>query len=78
MAKLEPMDILQAPTENDKIVAQIVKWIKTSHDDKENKVSTVVFKKNTPKKISKLFERSTDLFTIITDFTINKHYEIEK
>lgn len=78
MEKLEPMDILRVPTKNDTIVAEICQWVKTSHDDKENKISTVVFKKGTPKKILRLFERNTDAFIVITDYTINPHYEIEK
>lgn len=78
MEKLEPMDILLAPTKNDVIIAKIGKWIKTSHDDKKNKISTVVFKKGTPKDILELFEHNTNVFVAITDYTINKHYEIEK
>lgn len=78
MEKIEPMDILRAPTKNDIIVAKICQWIKTSHDDPVNKTSTVVFKKDTPKKILSLFERSTKRFKVITDYTVNKHYEIEK
>lgn len=78
MEKLEPMDILRVPTKKDTIVAEIGEWIKTSHDDKENRICTIVFRKDTPRKILRLFERNTDAFKVVTDYTINKHYEIEE
>lgn len=78
MEELAPMDILRAPSKNARIVGRICQWIKTSHDDDENKISTIVFKKDTPKRILRLFERNSRRFRIITDYTINKHYEIEK
>jgi hypothetical protein len=45
MGKIEPMDILQAPSKNDIIVARTCQWIKTSNDDPKTKTSTIVFKK---------------------------------
>lgn len=45
MEKIEPMDILQAPSKNDIIIARICQWIKTSNDNPKTKTSTIVFKK---------------------------------
>ncbi|ALJ23363.1 hypothetical protein ACI3PI_07910 [Lactobacillus helveticus] len=77
MENIEPMDILREPTPEEETLATILRWVKDSHDNKENKTTTIVFKKNTPQKILKSFQRNTDLFVAITDYTINKQYEIE-
>lgn len=78
MERIEPMDILHVPTKKDAIVAKIGKWIRTSRDDNKKKICTVIFKKGVPKNILELFENNSDAFTVITDYTISKHYEIEK
>lgn len=78
MANIEPMDILREPSPEEETLATILRWVKDSHDNKENKTATIVFKKDTPEKILKMFQKNTDLFVAITDFTISKHYEIEK
>lgn len=77
MEKLEPMDILNAPTPEEAILAKIGKWIANSYVDK-NKNVTVVFKNSTPKNILNLFQKNTDLFIALTDYKINKEYEIAR
>lgn len=71
------MDILRVPTPEEKIIAKIGKWIKSSSYDKNQNVN-VTFKKDTPKAILKLFQNNTDLFTAITDHNVNPKYLIEK
>lgn len=78
MQTIEPMDILRDPTPEEETLAKILRWVKCSHDNKKENTSTIVFKKNTPRKILKLFPKNTDLFIAITDYKINKYYEIEK
>ncbi|AYE62184.1 hypothetical protein IMAU80627_00473 [Lactobacillus helveticus] len=48
MENIEPMDILREPTPEEETLATILRWVKDSHDNKENKTTTIVFKKNTP------------------------------
>lgn len=45
MASLNPMDILNATTPEEATLAKIIKWVKTSHDDKKNQVATIALKK---------------------------------
>lgn len=78
MENIEQMDILREPSPEEETLATILRWVKDSHEYKESKTATIIFKKNTPDRILKLFQKNTDLFIAITDFTINKHYEIEK
>lgn len=78
MEKIEPMDILRAPSPEEIILAKISKWVKTSRDNPKENCTTVVFKKNTPQSILDLFQKNTDLFVAITDLKVNKKYEIER
>jgi hypothetical protein len=78
MKKIEPMDILRAPSPEEVILARISKWVKTSKDNKKEHCTTVVFKKNTPQNILNLFQKNTDLFVAIIDLKVKKEYEIEK
>ncbi|GAA3637563.1 hypothetical protein GCM10022297_14990 [Lactobacillus hamsteri] len=72
MVEINSMDILNAPSHEEIIVAKIVKWVKSAYDD-ENHVSTFIFKKDTPQKILNLFQKNTNLFL----FKVNPKYEIE-
>ena len=67
------MDILRMPTPEEEIVARIGKWIASAKPD-QNKIANVVFKKNTPKEILKLYEKNLDLIP----FPAHKKYMIEK
>ncbi|KRM40143.1 hypothetical protein FC39_GL000880 [Lactobacillus hamsteri DSM 5661 = JCM 6256] len=71
------MDILNAPTPEEAILAKIGKWIFSSYIT-EHKSVTVIFKKDTPKNILNLFQKNTDLFIALTDYKVNKTYEIAK
>ncbi|MCT0165533.1 hypothetical protein EFM11_09445 [Lactobacillus helveticus] len=77
MERIEPMDILSAPSPEEVILAKIAKWVKTSKDDLKENCTTVVFKKNTPQSILDLFQKNTDLFVAITDLKVKKNYKIE-
>ncbi|ALJ23801.1 hypothetical protein AO203_08305 [Lactobacillus gallinarum] len=57
MEKVEPMDILRMPSPEEETMAEITTWVKTSKDNKAANCTTVVFKKNTPKKILDLFQK---------------------
>ena len=67
------MDILQVPTPEEEIYAKIGEWIASAKPD-QNKIANVVFKKNTPKEILKLYEKNLDLIP----FPAHKKYMIEK
>lgn len=67
------MDILQVPTPEEEIYAEIGEWIASAKPDK-NRIANVVFKKNTPKKILKMYENNLDLIP----FPAHKKYSLEK
>lgn len=71
------MDILRVPTPEERIIAKIGKWIKSSSYD-ENQSVNVTFKNGTPKDILRLFQNNTDLFCAVTDHNVNKKYLIEE
>lgn len=68
---IEPMDILMVPTKEMKILAKIGKWIKSSYYD-QNRYVNIVFKKETPQSILKLFQENTYVF----HQKVNKNYQI--
>ncbi|NRO72757.1 hypothetical protein IMAU60117_01476 [Lactobacillus helveticus] len=67
------MAILRMLSPEEKIISKIGKWIASAKPD-ENKVANVLFKKNTPKKILKLYEKNYDLIP----FPAHKEYKIER
>ncbi|WP_168180696.1 MULTISPECIES: hypothetical protein [Lactobacillus] len=77
MEKVEPMDILRAPSPEEVTIAKIGKWIKDSYYDENHQVN-VVFKKDTPKEVFRSFKKNTILFKAITDADVNEKYQIEK
>lgn len=76
MEKLEPMDILRVPNKDETIVASFRKWI-ASYQTNDN-VTIFTFKKETPKKILKSFQKHFKLFPKILGFEVSPNYEIEK
>lgn len=62
MEKVEPMDILRMPSPEEETMAEITTWVKALKDNKAANCTTVLFKKNTPKKILKLYKKIMILF----------------
>ena len=77
MEKYSPMDILRAPTHEEVIVASFREWIK-DHTIDENKVTTFTFKKKTPRKILKSYEKHYNLFYELLGFKVSPTYKIAK
>ena len=75
MAKYESMDILQAPTREDGIVASFKDWIVAYHADEDN-ITTFTFKKKTPRKILKSYEKHYDLFEKHAGFKVSPTYKV--
>lgn len=74
MEKVEPMDILRMPSPEEETMAEITTWVKALKDNKAANCTTVLFKKNTPKKILKLYKKNYDLIP----FLAHKEYKIER
>ncbi|MCJ2171288.1 hypothetical protein [Lactobacillus kefiranofaciens] len=67
------MDILRMPSPEEEIIGKIGKCIASAKPDKD-KIATIIFKKNTPTEILKLYEKNYDLIP----FPAHKEYKIEK
>lgn len=67
------MDILHVPTKSEELYATIGEWILSAKPDK-NKIANVVFKKNTPRKILKLYEENLN----VIPFPAHKEYLLQK
>lgn len=77
MEKYSPMDILHAPTHEEVIVASFREWIQAYNED-ENKVTTFTFKKKTPRKILKSYQKHYNLFEDYAGFKVSPTYKIAK
>lgn len=77
MDDYELMDILQAPTHEDCIVASFRKWITDYHANNQG-ITTFTFKKNTPNKILVSYKKHYALFKDYAGFEVSPTYKIEK
>ncbi|ALJ23664.1 hypothetical protein AO203_07425 [Lactobacillus gallinarum] len=67
------MDILRMPTPEETIVAKILDWVVSAKPD-QNKVATIVFKKDTPAEIFRLYKKNFNLIPFPAHF----EYVVEK
>lgn len=67
------MDILRMPTPEETIVAKILDWVVSAKPD-QNKVATIVFKKDTPAEIFRLYKKNFNLMPFPSHF----EYVVEK
>lgn len=73
MGNIMKMDILTIPDKKEETYAEITKWVVSAKPDK-NGAHKIVFKKKTPLKILKSFERNYNLMP----YKVNRQFEIEE
>ncbi|WP_297819545.1 hypothetical protein [uncultured Lactobacillus sp.] len=77
MKNIESMDILRVPNKEDILMAKIDRWIDSSFQTYDQTV-TIIFKKDTPRKILILFNENRDLFPKLLGYKVNEQYQIAK